>query len=376
MALSVTEPIDRAFKHTGRVLFKPFRIGKWFTLGFCAWLAYLGEWGGRFYGCNLILPSGGGGGGPGPVITPGPGPATPPTAPFPPAGAGSPTAPPRTAASDPFQFVFDWFSDHAVLVITAGILFFLLIIAIWLVVLWISSRAKFVFLDGVVHNRGAVAQPWKDFRRLGNSLFGFRLCLLLIGMGTLLLICAVSALISLGDILAQQFDTGAIAAIVVGGLLSIVYVFIFLFIGLWLEDFVVPIMYQRDMLTLAACKLFWHEILTGNVGTIILFYLMKFVLAIAIGVLACVATCLTCFLAALPYLGSVILLPLIVFGRSYSLFMLQQFGSAWRIFPGDVCPMCGYDLRGSVGRPMCPECGAMIAAPPATPPPMASPPTS
>ena len=348
-------------------------------MGFCAWLAYLGKGRGGFNGCNFNLPTGGGGGGPGPVITPGPGPPMPPmppTAPSAPPGTGVPTAPPRTAASDPFQFVFDWFSDHAALVITVGILLFLLLIAIWLVLLWISSRAKFMFLDGVVHNRGAVVQPWNDFRLLGNSLFGFRVCLMLIGMGALLLIGGVSVLIALGDIVAQQFGTGAIIAIVVGGLLLIVYALIFLFIGLWLEDFVVPIMYQRDMPTLAAFKLFWHEILTENVWTIVLFYLMKLVLGIAMGILACVATCLTCFLAALPYLGSVILLPMFVFVRSYSLFMLQQFGSAWRIFPDNVCPMCGYDLRGSVGRPICPECGATIDEPPATAPTADFPPAS
>jgi hypothetical protein len=30
------------------VLFKPFDLGKWFTIGFCAWLAFLGERGGSF----------------------------------------------------------------------------------------------------------------------------------------------------------------------------------------------------------------------------------------------------------------------------------------------------------------------------------------
>ncbi len=39
MALSVTNPISAALDRTKRILFKPFDIGKWFVLGFCAFLA-------------------------------------------------------------------------------------------------------------------------------------------------------------------------------------------------------------------------------------------------------------------------------------------------------------------------------------------------
>jgi hypothetical protein len=45
-----------------------------------------------------------------------------------------------------------------------------------------------------------------------------------------------------------------------------------------------------------------------------------------------IATCLTCCLAAIPYLGSVILLPLLVFDRAYPLYFLEQFGPEWRFF--------------------------------------------
>ena len=31
-----------------QMLFRPFDLGKWFVIGFCAWLAYLGEGGGTY----------------------------------------------------------------------------------------------------------------------------------------------------------------------------------------------------------------------------------------------------------------------------------------------------------------------------------------
>jgi hypothetical protein len=65
---------------------------------------------------------------------------------------------------------------------------------------------------------------------------------------------------------------------------------------------------------------------------------MKIVIAIAIGILAFLACCFTCCLALLPYLGTVILLPLFVFQRSYSLCFLEQLGPDWSLFPANPLP--------------------------------------
>jgi len=41
--ISVTEPLTLAYDRMKLVLFQPFDPGKWFVIGFCAWLAGLGE---------------------------------------------------------------------------------------------------------------------------------------------------------------------------------------------------------------------------------------------------------------------------------------------------------------------------------------------
>ena len=104
------------------------------------------------------------------------------------------------------------------------------------------------------------------------------------------------------------------------------------------EDFVVPAMYLRRQRVLEAWSAVRREVLAGQVGTIILYFLMKLVLAVGVGFIALVVTCLTCCLAALPYVGSVILLPLLVFRRSYSLCFLGQFGPGWRCFSEPIQP--------------------------------------
>ena len=58
--ISVTAPVGQALDWVKRMLFQPFDLGKWFVIGFCAWLAGLGESGTSFHG-------GGGSGGGGAV---------------------------------------------------------------------------------------------------------------------------------------------------------------------------------------------------------------------------------------------------------------------------------------------------------------------
>ena len=42
--VSVVEPLTPAIERVKTVLFRPFDLGKWFVIGFCAWLAQLGKY--------------------------------------------------------------------------------------------------------------------------------------------------------------------------------------------------------------------------------------------------------------------------------------------------------------------------------------------
>jgi hypothetical protein len=290
MAISVTEPIGWALTRTGRMLFKPFEWRKWFVLGFCAWLAQLGEGGGPNFNAS--------GGGP-----------------------------------EPFDPVLECIREHLGLVILLAVVVFLVLVAIGLVLTWLSSRGKFMFLDGVVRNRGAVVEPWHRFRTPGNSLFGFRVVFGLAALAVVLLIAGAGLAIAWPDIQAERFGVMAVAGILVGALLMIPAIVALGLLAALLEDFVVPVMYLRGVRALAAWGIVWREILPGHVGKIVLFYLMKILLGIGIGMAAIVATCFTCCLTIVPYLGTVILLPIFVFSRSYSVYFLQQFGPGWQFFP-------------------------------------------
>ncbi len=293
--LSVLDPIAAAFGRTGRILFRPFDLKKWFVLGFCAWLARLGTGGGAG-GTNWDIPDEG------------------------------------TAERELGQ-VRDWFATHLQLAIGLAVFLILTGILLWVLLTWLSSRGKFMFLDGVVHNRGAVTEPWNRFRALGNSLFGLRLVLLIFAVITI----GVTIAFVVFSFLAIGFDEddpslAAIVLVCVWVALIVALAFAFVLGAMAVNDFLVPIMWLRRCRALEA----WPELralLYANLGIFVLYTLVKIVIAVVIGFLACVAVCATCCIAAIPYLGTVLLLPLFVFHRSYSIDVLSQFSP-------DYAPLC------------------------------------
>lgn len=53
----------------------------------------------------------------------------------------------------------------------------------------------------------------------------------------------------------------------------------------------------------------------------------------AVVVVSCLATCATCCLTAIPYVGTVVLLPVFVCLRAFSLLFLRQFGPDYDVWP-------------------------------------------
>jgi len=326
-------PIQFAIERTGRVLFKPFDIGKWFVLGFCAFLAYLGEGGGSGGG-GWNVPGGGGGGGGGGA----PGPTTQP-------GGGN---------------FGNWVSNNLTWIIVIGVLAVLTILIVILLITWLKARGRFMFIDGIVRNRGAVVEPWKQYQAEGNSLFIFWVALTLAGMILFLAVAALCLAIAWPDIQKQQWGSAATTALIAGILIWIpLGIFLALF-NFFLKHFMVPVMYIERCSAIEAMGVAWRELVAPNLGPVILYILMRILIAIAIGAIAFLATCLTCCIAAIPYIGTVILLPLYVFDQSYSLYFIEGFGPQWAVFTGDEdgprCPKCGYDTRYATSG-VCPECG-------------------
>jgi hypothetical protein len=300
--INVVEPVSLALERVKRVLFRPFDLGKWFIIGFCAWLAQLGE--GGFGGNYNFGPHQG------------------------------------TNSGDSFRHSFERARDYVldnlnwIVPLAAGVV--VVFLALWLLFLWLNSRGKFMFLHCAALDKAEVAEPWHKFAAEANSLFLFRL-----GLGLIAMICTLPLLITAIVIVCKMFLNGQfllndILGAVGLGLLFFGVAIVFAVIQKLTLDFVVPIMFLRRQRCLSA----WKELgtlISGHVGVFILYFLFQIVLAMAIGVIVFGAVIITCCLAGclmlLPYLGTVLLLPVLMFKRCYSLYFLAQFGRDYDVFP-------------------------------------------
>lgn len=307
MRVSVTEPLAQAITRTTQITFGPFDLGKWFVLGFSAWLATLGDRKGFSFSYQTNHDP-----------------------------EHTTTATPRV--EEVSQQVWHWITTHLPLVITVGVVIALIAIALGLLMGWLRSRAMFIFLDNLSKNQAAIVAPWKQFKSVGNSLFLFYIALGIIMFAIYVAVFGLAVVVALPDIRAEHFGSRAITAIVIAVLLLLPLALVFAIIMWCTNNFVVPLMYLRGQ----RVRLAWHEfrtiLLPGNVGTFILFLLLQFVLRIATAIIGVMLGCITCCIGFLPYLNTVLTLPLYVFDRSYSIYFLEQFGQDYRIFQAIADP--------------------------------------
>ena len=198
---------------------------------------------------------------------------------------------------------------------------------------WLRARGRFIFIDCIVRNRAAIAEPWKEFRAEGNSFFLFSLLVVLV-------LIAVIVIAGLGLILpfipwGDQAQPGVAFWV---GLSLFVFVAVCLtFVWALTSQLMVPIMYrQRCRAPLAFAQAV--DLVTSHPGPILLYVLFLLLLAVAVFMISCAVTCATCCIAAIPYVGTVILLPIPVTLCAFSLLFLRQFGSDYDVWAGSVPP--------------------------------------
>lgn len=301
--ISVIDPIKPAMERVRLMLFRPFDLAKWFSIGFCAWLAHL----------YVSFPN---------------------LRPF--SGQYYRDWRPAEVCGRAREFVQANLVWIVPLIIAIAIGF----IVLMLVLTWINSRGKFMFLHCVAYNSDQVKKPWHLFRRHGNNLFVFRLVLYIVAV----VVCAVFLLpivfmIVMSSSYDYYFNIVAVMAGAAAGTLFVVTVITFLVAFKFTSDFVVPIMFLRTTSCVAAWKEFW-TLLAAHAGSFVLYILFQIVIAFVIGVIIFLSCCLTCCCSAcilsIPYLGTVLMLPLLAFSRAYSLYYLRQFGPQYDVFAPQI----------------------------------------
>jgi hypothetical protein len=313
--IEIFKPFGEAFELMKKILFQPFDLKKWFVIGFAAWLANLGRGGGSFnYQFNR---------------------------------------------REEVQKVNEAISQipHPILVIGVSLLIFF-VLALIVLFAWLRARGGFVFIDCIVKNRPAIAEPWREFRKEGNNYFLFSL---VVTFGFIIFAALLALPLIIPAIKGRYYlhlhrdrrDVYMLLAIAA-------WVFVILLVIIaWtlIASFMLPVMYRRRCRAYEAFRAAL-SLIAAHPGEILLYCLFLIVLAIATGLISCLAICATCCIAALPYIGTVILLPVFILFRSFSLVFLRQFGADYDVWVGFMPP----------------EFLPILSAGSPTPPPVAQPP--
>src|SRR2546423_7327799 len=297
--IEILSPFNQAIELTRLILFRPFDIAKWLIIGFAALLSgWLNSGGGSinpwsFRGWN-------------------------------------------TSSAQAPQFQFRSFnSDHA------GV-FFLVLIAVLVILIfalailwfWITSRGRFIFIDCLVRNRAAIAEPWREFRREGNRFFLFLIVLIVASIAILALL---GGFVFGSLILWRNYHISNTPALLVLVPIAVFAWVAFAVVVNLIIYFMPPVMYTRRCSPVDAARAILRLILDDPVP-FILFILFMIALWIGWIMVGCLVTCLTCCLASLPYIGTVIVLPVPAFFRSFSLLFLRQFGPDWDVWKKILVP--------------------------------------
>jgi hypothetical protein len=290
--IEIFKPFGDAFELMKKILFQPFDLKKWLVIGFAAWLANLGAGGG---GGNFNYPDN------------------------------------RREEAHKLNETIGQIPQP---VLITGICILVCLVLLLIVLFaWLQARGRFILVDCIVRNRAAIAEPWKEFRAEGNSFFLFSLLVVL----TLVAVIAIAGLVLIVPFIPWHGQAQPGVAFWIGLSLFAFVAVCLAFVWALASQLMVPIMYrQRCRARLAFAQAV--DLVTSHPGPILLYVLFLLLLGVATVMISCAVTCATCCIAAIPYVGTVILLPIPVTFGAFSLLFLRQFGPDYDVWASFMPP--------------------------------------
>src|SRR5205814_9979244 len=187
--IEIFRPFGEAFDLTNKILFQPFDLKKWLVIGFAAFLS------GHLAGVGFNFPS--------------------------PFGNFQTHRTTPEVISPHFE---QWKPWLVVAVVVLALFFFALVIALT----WLKALGNFIITDCVVRNQAAIVEPWREYRKEGNSYFLFLLAVMfavLLSAGLML-----ASVIGLGWLKQGAGETGWITSIGLLVFLGLFWVSVVMFV--------------------------------------------------------------------------------------------------------------------------------------------------
>ncbi|MBD3221886.1 hypothetical protein GF314_11655 [bacterium] len=294
MTVRYWKPLEDALQRTRALLFAPFDAVRWFVLGFTAWLIHLGSMGGSAAGNDPDLQA-------------------------------------HVRTGD-WEGAFDALGEAFGELLPSGLAAMLILglialgILISLVLLWVGSRARFVWLENLTRGDHRLGQHWSSQGHLGDSFFLWKV----IFYAALLVV--ITPIVLFGGLIGALTGEGIGGpATVMGwvglGIAVVLVAVVAGYVDFFAESFVTRIMHRRSVGVMAGWREF-GRLFGERPGHFVLVGIAKLVLRLAGGALVLavgLATCCVGFLlVSLPYIGAVLQLPIYVALRYYDLCWLGQ----------------------------------------------------
>ncbi len=314
--IDFTRAFDSAWERMHVILFRPFDFGKWCAIGFSAFLAgflqggngFNSSFNGNNFNNNSFNKSGGGG----------------------------------VPKFDLHQFNSNL--SHAIsgiqigLIVICCLLIFAFVFGFILLFYWLGARGQFMFLDNIVRNRGAISWPWQYYGRQANSLFGFYLLFLVISLAIFLPILIAVVVMCIPLFMQHRWPgVGEITGFAGLGLAYFALAIVVSFILFVFREFGIPLMFRNGLLARPA---FWESmgLIRHHANSVVLFFILRIAISIGVAIVSIIICCVTCCIGALPYIGTVLLLPVLVYVKCFTLDCLAQFGPQYDVWTVDVPP--------------------------------------
>jgi hypothetical protein len=307
--INFTRAFDLAWERMVVILFSPFNLGKWFAIGLSAFLAGLMSGGNGFSGAYNNRND------------------------FDRNWSVSYSSNLNHLNTTISSAIAGLQAGFGIFIFAVG---FLLALGVILLVYWLSSRGQFLFLDNVVRNRGAISWPWRNYARLGNSLFVFYLVYLLIATVIFLPLIAIGIVVGLPLLREHRWPEGAeIPLFILFGVIYLAISLAFNIVLFLFRELGVPLMFRHGFRAWEAFRQTW-ALMRLHPGPLVLFVLLRVALFLALIVVSIIVCCLSCCIGALPYFGTILLLPALVYIKCFTLDFLAQFGPEYDVWTVDV----------------------------------------
>jgi len=313
--INFTQAFDSAWERMHIILFRPFNFEKWCAIGLSAFLAGLLEGGNGFntsYNGNNLN------------------------------GAGFKNTSVQTPTFNIHQFNDN--INHAIaglqigVIVFIGLVIFAFVFAVIILVYWLGARGQFMFLDNIVRNRGAISWPWQYYKRQANSLFFFYLLFIILSLAVFLPILGAAIFMAIPLFQQQRWpEGGEIGGFIALGLIYLALAVVLSVVMFIFREFGIPLMFRQGLLAKPA--FFASMKLIGQYpGSVAVFILLRMAIFVGVAILSLILCCVTCCVELLPYIGTVILLPVLVYVRCFTLDCLAQFGPECNVWTVDVPP--------------------------------------